>query len=684
MKKILSFPIVYCLKSVAFSLFIAFIINPINSLLPPAFSMFSVPAYAEEKTASLEEIIVTATKIEEPKKDVPASVQIITQEDIKNSTAKNVGDLVAEAAIGHIHKYPGALTARISLRGFTTDLFNDLKSRVLILVNGNRSGTVNLSKFPVDDIERIEIVKGPASVLYGSSAMGGVINIITKQGKEDFHASLGGEFGSWDYWKAMAALSGGKDRFDLYLAASRSSQGDYSAKRYGKIQNSAFEDEALYARLGYRLFDNHHISLGLQRWKGWDIGSPGARYSPDPDNYSDKERNSLDIEYKTADVNVKYYFIKDRDKSYGGMTSGIGNSDISLTKRDTTGASIQKIFPIKDHRIIVGGQWDRTDVNSSRNTGAPYNPDSRYNSYGAFTEGRISLFNRKLLLSAGLRYDYFQNEILQTHGMTGVVPGKENIDNVTARGGFVYTITDAVSFKGNIGTAFRAPAPDELATDYISSWGLRYIGNPDLKPEKSTSFDAGIDYSKDFLNGGLAFFHSNFKDKIIGYFNSTLNAQTYKNIDGATLQGFEANASYNIGLAYGLDFSIEPFTNITYHTRYSSKDIIEIGKTGRTLLYTPKWTGAFGVRAGKEKWDVRLIANYTGDEKVQDFSPPSYGKNVVNKGDFTVVSLKGSYRPIKNLELTASIENLFDRAYEYVLSYPMPGRTFSAGAKWVF
>jgi vitamin B12 transporter len=61
-----------------------------------------------------------------------------------------------------------------------------------------------------------------------------------------------------------------------------------------------------------------------------------------------------------------------------------------------------------------------------------------------------------------------------------------------------------------------------------------------------------------------------------------------------------------------------------------------------------------------------------------------YGKNVVNKGDFTVVSLKDSYRPIKNLELTASIENLFDRAYEYVLSYPMPGRTFSAGAKWVF
>jgi vitamin B12 transporter len=139
-----------------------------------------------------------------------------------------------------------------------------------------------------------------------------------------------------------------------------------------------------------------------------------------------------------------------------------------------------------------------------------------------------------------------------------------------------------------------------------------------------------------------------------------------------------------VGLAGGVNLSIEPFANITYHTRYSSKDELETGKYGKTLLYTPKWTGAFGIRAGKEKWDARLIANYTGDEKVQDWAPPSYGKNVVKKGDFTVVNLKGSYRPVKNLEITASVENLFDRAYEYVLSYPMPRRAFVGGVKWLF
>ena len=679
MKKVLSFLIAFCFKPSAFSLFIAF------SLSPLAISLFITSAFAQEKTASLEEIVVTATKIEEPKKDVPASVQIITQEDIKNSTAKDAGDLISDAAIGHVHKYPGALTGRIELRGLTTDLFSDLKSRVLVFINGHRAGTVNLAKIPVEDIERIEIVKGPASVLYGSSAMGGVINIITKEGKEGIHGSAGVEVGSWEYWKTQAELSGKKEALDFYLTASRSSSGDFETKDYGKIQNTGYDNETVSARLGYKLFDSHHISLGFQHWRGWEIGSPGARYSPDPDNYSDKGRDGFDIVYKTGAIDAKYYLIKDRDEWHEGMTSGIGNSDITLTNTDTQGTSIQKIFAIGDHRIIIGGQWDRIEVESSRNTGAPYNPNSKYDTYGAFLEGRLSLFDKRLLLSAGLRDDLFQNEILSTPGIPSVRPRKEGLDHVTARGGIVYKITNSLSLKGNIGSAFRAPAPDELATDYISSWGTRYLGNPDLKPEKSTSYDAGIEYSRDLFKGGLTFFHTGFKDKILSYYDGTLKAQTFKNVDGATIQGIEANISYDVGLASGLNLSLEPFANITYHTRYSSRDELEISKYGKTLLYTPKWTGAFGIKAGKERWDVRLIANYTGDEKVQDWNSksPTYGK-AIDKGDFTVVNLKGSYRPIKNLEITVSVENLFDRAYEYVLGYPMPARTFVGGVKWLF
>ena len=102
------------------------------------------------------------------------------------------------------------------------------------------------------------------------------------------------------------------------------------------------------------------------------------------------------------------------------------------------------------------------------------------------------------------------------------------------------------------------------------------------------------------FKGGLIFFHTEFKDKILSYYNTALVAQTFKNVEGAAIQGVEINASYDVGLASGLKVSIEPFSNITYHTRYSSKDDLEISKYGKTLLYTPKWTGAFGIRTGKE------------------------------------------------------------------------------------
>lgn len=644
--------------------------------------------FAEERSASLEEIVVTATKVEEPKKDVPASVQIITQEDIKSSTAKNVGDLLSEAGIGHVHKYPGALTARIGIRGLFTDLFNPLKDKVLVLLNGNLAGTNNLAKIPVEDIERIEIVKGPASVLYGSSAMGGVINIITKEGKEGIHGSIGGEAGSWDYWNTKAELNGKKGLFDFYVLSGRSARGDYKAKvkdkngnDYGR--NTGYDDETLSLRLGYKIFDNHHISLGFQHWKGWEIGSPNASYRPDYDDHMDKERNGFDIGYKTESFNAKYYFVHDKDEWHAVSNGAITNS--TTAEKDTQGISLQKSFHIGDHRIIIGGQWDRIEVESSRKSGAPYNPNSKYDSYGVFTEGRLSVFNKKLLLNAGLRYDYFENRILATAGIPSVKPRKEDLDNVSVRGGLVYKLTDSLSLKGNAGTAFRAPAPDELATDYVSSWGTRYIGNPDLKPEKSTSYDAGIEYSKELFKSSLTFFHTDFKDKISGYYDSGLGARTWRNVEGAAIQGVEINASYDVGLASGLKVSIEPFFNITYHTRYSSKDDLEISRYGKTLLYTPKWTGAFGIRTGKEKWEARLIANYTGDEKVQDWnsSSPTFGK-AIDKGDFTVMNLKGSYKPVKNLEITASVENLFDRAYEYVLGYPMPRRTFVGGLKWIF
>lgn len=640
------------------------------------------PADAKSADATLERMVVTATRVREKTLDIPASVQIITREEIRSSSARDAGELMAEAGIGHVHKYNGALTGNTEIRGLSTDLFTESSSRVLLLVNGNRAGTTNLAKIPSGEIERIEIVKGPGSVLYGSQAMGGVINIITRSGGvEGVHGSIGAEGGSWDYWKTGGDLHGKKYGIDYFISGAASASDDYRTGK-GSYDNTSSETEEISARLGYGFLNDQHVSVGFQRWVGRDIGTPGAVYAKDPDDYSRKARNAFDFEYRTKTATLKYYINNNKDDSYstGGMgMPGPGNSDRFTSNARNQGVSIQNVFPMGPHRVILGGQWDRIAVSTSTSGGTPYYPDSRYYNYALFAEGRASLLDGKLLLTAGIRYDYFDNKTLSTPGLTSD-PVSESMDHVTSRGGIVYKVLDGLSLKAAVGTAFRAPSPRELASDY-TLYGYRTLGNRDLGPEKSTTYEGGLEYDKEHLKGGVTFFHTSFSHKIASYYDSALGATSYRNLSGATIQGIEMNASYDVGLTAGLDVSVEPFANLTYKTRYDgeSKDS---GSHGH-LLYVPEWTGAFGVRAGQETWDTRLIINYTGNEYITDYSA-SWPYPVENKGGFMTMDLKGTYRPIKNLELSLSVENLLDRYYEYINGYPMQGRTFVGGAKWIF
>jgi len=630
--------------------------------------LFFIPYQLLAQESKLEEIVVTATRIEELKKDVPYSVQIIKQEEIKTSTAKNLGDLIIESAIGHISKDPGQLTT-FYLRGFGGGL-DPTSARNLILINGFRTATINLAQITVDDIERIEILKGPGSVLYGSNAMGGVINIITKEAKEEgIHGSLGTEVSSWERRKASGEIQFKKSQFDAYLFLSRSDSSDYKVKDYGTYKNTGYNDETVSLRIGYEFIKDNKISLGIRHFRGWEIGSPGQIVSPTPKDYIDHSLDSFDIIYKTQTFKAGYNLSK-RRYEYHDNTFGSGTS---LYKADSQGVSLQKFFDFAEHRIIIGGEWNQVKLENRNETTSPFQPDSKYQSVGAFSELRLSFDN--LLIFLGGRYDYFKNETFSTPSMQ-TIPKSENLDHITLRGGAVYKLTDSFNLRANAGTGFRAPSPTEYAGEYIL-WGTRYIGNPSLKPEKSINYEAGASFSKSRLYTDFTFFHSIFKDKIVSYYDASLNAYTYKNEEKSTIQGWEISASYDLRDLLSLKFSVEPFVNITYHTKYSDSQ-------GKPLLATPKWLGAFGLKAYKENWQMRIIANYIGDENINYFDPTTWSTKIVRKSDFTVVNFKALYSPVKSLELSFAIENLLNRKYEYNIDYPMPERSFSFGMKWLF
>ncbi len=641
--------------------------------------------FAQHKT-ELEEVVVTATRIEEPKKDVPSFVQVYAQEEIKLNPGKDVGDLLTSAGIGHIHKYPGTLTT-VYIRGLSADAHGDLyKSRVLYLIDGNRAGTANLAKIPLDDIERLEILKGPASVLYGTQAMGGVVNVITKRAKkEGLQLEVGAEGGSWDYHKGRVEFMGKKGEFDFYFLGTRGAQNDYSAKRWGKIKNSGYDDETVSVKLGYKFLEVHDFLFSFQHYKGWKIGSPGARYEPDINDYSDKGRNGYTLSYSSPLFKGSFYYIKDEDEWHGLNDTTFEKEWTYYKRTESYGTNLQKELKVRNLRFLLGGEFHGVKIKTDY-LNNPWNyfslSSSDYNAWGLFSEIKLPLFKEKLLAFLGLRYDYFKNSFNYRKVPGGIShPKDKNFENITFRCGLVYKFSPNLSLKTNFGTGFRAPTPDELAMDFIDSLGRHWIGNPSLKAEKSITWDGGLEYLSSSINFSLSYFITNFKDKIIsGVPHLTLpRTLTYKNTDGAKIQGLEINLSSELAHYFKLPFSLKPFVNLTYHTEYKDKE------AKSSLTYTPKWIGSLGIRSQGNRWNFEFYGVYVGDEKVIDWQwdSPTYGTPIPKK-DFTVFNTALSLKPYERFEVMLKVENLFNRAYEYVKGYPMPERTFKIGVNYKF
>jgi len=641
---------------------------------------------AKKEDQRLDETVVTASRVKESVKDLPVSVQVISEEDIKNSSAQDLGGLMADAGIGHVHKYNMALATRVEIRGMSTDSSSEVGNRILVLVNGNRTGTVNIAKIPVGDIARVEIVKGPGSVIYGSQAMGGVINVITKRGKGPTGGLIGVEGGSREYWKAAMEVGGEKGNFDYYATASKSSIGNLSTPGRGEITNTNAESNDLSARVGYTFLKDHRVSVGFQHWET-EFGSPGYWWALKTDRGS-KKRDAIDFEYTNSTVTAKYYYAYNRDIT--NATPGLSTEYKYVGDQRNQGASLQKVINIANNRIIVGADWNRIgsdaryDYPSTKTTSSP---NILSDSYSVFADDKISLLSNRLILNAGLRYDYIENTTLKTAGVA-TNDNLRRFDNITYRGGAVFKITDDLSVRANIGTGFRSPAPLEQASEYIS--GTKHmIGNTSLDPEKTISYEGGIDFNKKQLKSSFTFFHTEFTDKISSYFTGAYDSGSkqlwsYKNVKGAIIQGLEVNAAYDIGTAIGWDTIIEPYANVTYKTRYETSDSAEINTyKSDKMSYTPQWTGAFGIRAAQEKWEGRLIFNYVSEERILSYRTSTAGVPA-DKAGFMTASIKGSYRPIKSLELSLAINNLFNRQYEYVDGYALPGTTVIGGAKWLF
>ncbi len=629
---------------------------------------------AESESQELDELVVTSGRFPERAVELTTDVIVVDEQQIQASPARDLGELLAEINIGNVRLQPGALTP-LGIRGFRTDSHgNDLMGRVLILLNGRRAGTGNAAKIMTENIERVEIIRGPASVQYGSAALGGVINVIIKQGRGDPEGFVQGSLGSFGYTKSGAGFSGQKQGFDFSGAVSRSSMDDYNTGDGQQYINTGFDQkDNINLNLGYEILPRHRIGLLYNRFDAEGVGTPGYFNDPDPDEYKDSSNESVDFIYDGATRDglfawqARYFLGQDKDHWKG--------TDFPYEqKADHSGAQGQLTWDPEQYRLTAGLDWVNYEINSD------FDPQkTEFNNPSYFLLGKAQYLEDRLIFSGGLRYDEYKVEVKKGQGDT------ERDSQLSPRLGAGYFLLENLKLRVNYGQGFKMPDAQQLAGKF-ESWGVMYEGNPDLDPEKSQTYEGGLDWYGRAWETSLTFFRTDFKDKIQQVTRDD-GVQTWDNIGDAKISGFEGEVSFDLGHFLNHGWQIAPFVNFTYLTEYEDKE------TGDDLLYTSDTHLSYGLMVSDyDGFSARLALAYTGTQKVQDWQsagPPDYEAPVVKMGGFTVANVSvqkhivdiGAYG---GLSLRGEVRNLLDKQYAHVKDLPMPGRSIVLGAEYKF
>jgi len=644
--------------------------------------------------ANLEELVVTATAIPAPTKELPVAVEVISRREIEESHANDLSELLVQKLPEHFQVYPGALSS-VTIRGQRTNTVGtDVKGHVLVLIDGHRAGTGNIAVIPLENVERVEVVRGPGSVVYGSAAMGGVVNVITRKGSGSPSGQVALESGSWDYLKGRAQVSGGllNDKLGFSLTGRGVHHGNYEMGGGRTYPNTGYSDEAYSVSLLAAPHPDHKLFAVGNYFRAWDVGSPGPTYALSRDDFANHLRRYGSLAYDGAhpetglNWHLSYYHVLDR-YNYNSPSYQYA------TTTDTTTQGVKGSFTLPTlsfGRLLLGLEWDGIQQDAiTAPVESAWTPNSRYDNYAFLAEETVTWDRLSLLF--GLRYDLWKEDLESTPGLS-VASRSQDFDHVSWRAGAKYWVTDWLAGRAAIGTGFRAPSADQLAGRFTHGSYAKYIGNPDLKPETSMTYEFGVDAEYAGLTVGLGWFHTNEYDRISDGFPTCVDGDcswiTYRNVDAADLSALEATVSYRQPFSFlNLAWALRPFANLSYYTERKLRDPAYAKTLNSDLVpYVPLWNVTSGVDLSvAEKVSLTFTGVFNGAEQQEDWNyRSSTYSQAIDQSGFAVFSARLSVTPVKAFNCFLAVENLTDLNYAFVNGYPMPGRTIKGGLEMRF
>ena len=666
--------------------------NVLKGILCSMALMLTVPAWcssAEEPSSVLDTMVVTATKYETPLKEIPASVTVIRADDIAKQNLPNgdIGDVLRSVVGITTRRAYAPFPTYPNIRGMGSDA-------TVILVNGIPTNWEITQAIPTGNIERIEILRGPASALYGANASGGVVNIILKKGKKTPESRLGTSYGRFETLGIYGDTQGAVNKFNYAMAASYEDSDGANVVQNNLNPSIKMIDTCDYSKkkfsmnTGYDLTDDSKISffynfLNDEYTRGrphvggdWDRHMAGLNYSKDIG-----ERLAV-----TAYAGFRY---DDLLHLYDKGGTNYDGRQKRYTDFYETPAELRLTANAGGNHMLT--------------TGFAFNETRTDQDYNDWTTGALTQENEykvrtlagylqdvwhpiaPLSIHAGVRYDHWKNFDNYFSSYNDESLEDRTDSQWSPRVGMRYQFTDEMSGWMNYGTGFTPPTSVQLYDDRTSGGNPREP-NPDLEPEKTKAWEIGLEkWMGRMAQASVVGYYNITDDKILSWFNDS-NVWVNKNIGKTKSYGTE------ISLALYLSQNWTINANYTYTHATIEDNPSDTDKEGNYLTFTPKNKANIGVTyAQPGNFSINVTGRYLGEQFCSDTNAKenANGESLIMEESFVcdlkvIKQFKPTMRGIKGIDFSLSVDNLFDEEYRTYYMYEDPGTVLTAQVDFIF
>jgi hemoglobin/transferrin/lactoferrin receptor protein len=662
-------------------------------------SVLPVRAADDTDAHHLDEMVVTATRSAARSFDVAAPVAVVDEKRLAETAPASAADALDEVpGVSLVHG--GSWEAKPVIRGLGG-------ARVLVLYDGDReinlwSGRAPLTPFiDVGSIARIEVVKGPASALYGTDALGGVINIITRE--VDFadgdtwrcESTVNGRYASVDEgWFGRYELAAGGNGLGFRLGLSGRDADNYEDGNGDEVNNSQFENRNLDFKALYDVTKKHRFTTAVRINEIDDMGVPQKDPTAPFSHFEHFDTGSYKLGYEGRelglfdDVQARLFYV-DQDRAFAAYLPSPSQPVYNLKTNDietsAAGAALQlTTTPGAAQQLIGGFELVREDSDSDETQVIHRNKDDSIAKtltfqpvsnaervhFGIFVQDEITIGKRLTLIGGG-RYDYFTadaDDVTFTDNRFnpagGLVSSTAAVNDFSAETdgaatfnlGLVYALTEDLHLTTSIGSGFRAP--DIFERYSTRGGGVIYIGDPNLDPEYSYNFDAGIKARYARFRGGIDGFYNRVDD----YIDTVRQAESfipgvptykYTNVQDAELYGFDGAAEVL------LTANLTLFGTVAY-VHGEDRD------SGDRLSNIPPLNGTLGARWEAAAGDRLTYWFEAAGEFFDRQDHPAPGEK--ETPGYGTANLRAGLRlpalgPLHDVMLAVNVENLFDKYY---------------------